>query len=50
MDIKSKVEPARSRLNSSFRLGAAVQVSKINDCCYRKQSFHQAFEKASSTP
>ena len=28
-----------------FMLGAAVQVSKINDCCYRKQPLHQDFRE-----
>lgn len=33
-----------------FRLVAAVQVTKTNDCCYRKQSLQQDFREGQLYP
>ena len=40
----------RCDVNVDFRLVAAVQVSKTNDCCYRKQSLHQVFREGQLYP
>lgn len=46
----ASLQSRSNHLKAGFRLCAVVQVSNINDCCYRKQSLHQDFREGQLYP